>query len=353
MIKPWLQILTPLEELIQWEALIIVWLLFGLSWGIQKLFLKRLTEERRRLLATRFKNLSKQIISLSVLFVIFYILHTLRENEIIYRLLPYIGFFTVVAGAITFIQICRIILLQYLFLTSDKTAVPILLVNIFTLGLTIFIVGWLTTEIFGIKVAPLLATSAVFSIILGLALQDTLGNLFAGISLQIDRSFEIGDWVEITQTSQKISGQVLEITWRSTVLVGFLDELISIPNRFVAQSQINNWSRNETPIARSQTFRIPYTANLEQVKRILGQSLTPIHRVCKTPKPIVLVSEPGESWVLVKVIYYIKDYGTFATVADEVIHECIKSLAKENIKVAYQKIDLETTSDSFLKELQT
>lgn len=347
--KPWLQILTPLEELIQWEALIIVWIFVGLSWGIQKLFLKRLTEERRRLLATRFKNLNRQIISFSVLFVIFYILHTLRENEIIYRLLPYIGFFTVVAGAITFIQICRIILLQYLFLTSDKTAVPILLVNIFTLGLTIFIVGWLTTEIFGIKVAPLLATSAVFSIILGLALQDTLGNLFAGISLQIDHSFEIGDWVEITQSSQKISGQVLEITWRSTVLVGFLDELISIPNRFVAQSQINNWSRNETPIARSQTFRIPYTANLEQVKRILGQSLIPINRVCKTPKPIVLVSEPAESWVLVKVIYYIKDYGTFATVADEVIHECIKSLAHENIKVAHQKIDLETTGEHFFK----
>lgn len=348
MSKPWLQILTPLEELIQWEAFIIIWIFVVLSWGIQKLFLKRLTEERRRLLSTRFKNLNRQIITFTVFFAIFFTLHSLRENEIVYRLLPYIGFFTVLAGAIAFIQICRIILLQYLFMTSDKTAVPILLVNIFTLGITVFIGGWLTTSVFGIKVAPLLATSAVFSIILGLALQDTLGNLFAGISLQIDHSFEIGDWVEITQGSQKVSGQVLEITWRSTVLVGFLDELISIPNRFVAQSQINNWSRNETPIARSQTFRIPYTANLEQVKRVLGQSLVKIHRVCTTPKPIVLVSEPAESWVLMKVIYYIKDYGTFATVADEVIQECIKSLSQENIKIAHQKIDLESTGELHL-----
>jgi len=349
MTKLWLQLLIPLDELIQWEVFILIWILVAFTWVLQKLFIKKFSDERKRHLAIRFLNLNKQVISLSALFIMFFILNTLKNNEIIYRLIPYVGIFTITAGAVTFVQICRILLLQYLFLTSEKTAVPLLLVNIFTLGLTVFITGWLITALFGIKVAPLLATSAVFSIILGLALQDTLGNLFAGISLQIDHTFEIGDWIEVTQGGQKIAGQVLEITWRSTILVGFLDELISIPNRFIAQSQINNWSRHEAPIARSQSFRVSYTANLEQVKAVLFQSLIAIPKICKTPKPLVLISEPSESWILIKVIYYIEDYGKFAVIADEVIHECLKGMEKAKITVTYQKIELNTINRDDLR----
>jgi small-conductance mechanosensitive channel len=226
-----------------------------------------------------------------------------------------------------------------------RTAVPLLLVNIFTLVLSLFLSGWLITTIFGIQVAPLLATSAAFSIILGLALQDTLGNLFAGISLQIDNSFEIGDWVEVTSGIQKITGQVLEITWRSTILVGLFDEIINIPNRFMAQAQINNWTRPEIPIARSQSLRIPYSENLDRTVGILRQALERVNNICKNPRPIALVSETADSWVIVKVIYYLDDYGRYATAADTVIRECLHALKKEGINVAHPILEI-TSSET-------
>ena len=127
---------------------------------------------------------------------------------------PYIAMAAFVWGNVVFVKTCRLIVLQYLFLGSMRHGVPLLLVNIFSLILSIVLLFWGITHIFGVQVGPLLATSAAASVILGLAMQDTLGNLFAGISLQIDRSFEIGDWVEVVSGIQKTTGQVREITWR-------------------------------------------------------------------------------------------------------------------------------------------
>lgn len=351
MTKPWLQILVPLENLIQWEVFIIIWLLVLFAWGFYKSFLKRLSEERHRNLHTRFVNLNKQLLSLSLLFAAFSIGVGFKEHELVTRSLPYIGLATAVVGCITFIQICRILLLQYLFLTSVRTAVPLLLVNIFTLVLSLFLGGWLVTTVFGIQVAPLLATSAAFSIILGLALQDTLGNLFAGISLQIDHSFEIGDWIEVTQGIQKVTGQVVEITWRSTILVGLFDEIVNIPNRFMAQSQINNWTRPEIPIARSQSFRFTYDENLEQVTKILNAALLKVENIRKSPKPLALASEPQDSWVIVKVIYFLDDYGKYATAADAVIKACLNALQENQINVAHPILDVNALMPTSLDQV--
>lgn len=348
--KPWFQILGPVENLIQWEALILLWLFVLFTYVFYRTLLKKLSEERHRKLKERFANLSKQLFTLTLLFALFSILDSFKEVPLILRFVPYIGLMTIFFGALSFIQSCRILLLQYLFLASVRTAVPLLLVNIFTLVITLFVGGWLVTTLFGIQVAPLLATSAAFSLILGLALQDTLGNLFAGIAMQLDHTFEIGDWIEIVQGTQKITGQVSEITWRSTVMIGMMDELINLPNRFVAQSQINNWSRPETPIARSQNFRVPYNQNLDRIVELLTEALHRVPNIRKNPRPLAFASEPAESWVTIKAIYYLDDYGRYASAADAVIRECVRTLNEQGIPLAYPKLDInaskEWTADS-------
>src|SRR5262249_25507055 len=147
---------------------------------------------------------------------------------------------------------CRILLFEYLFLSHMRAGVPLLLVNLFTLLLTLVMGGWLCTAIFDVKLGPLLATSAIFSVVLGLALQDTLGKRFAGVAMQFDKPYEIGDWIEIMLNGQKWVGQVQEISWRATVMVGISDEHISVPNRLMGQTQISNFATTKRPIWRSQ-----------------------------------------------------------------------------------------------------
>ncbi len=91
---------------------------------------------------------------------------------------------------------------------------PVLVRNIFSIIAFALLLLLAFTQLFPkVDLGALFTTSAIFGVILGLALQDTLGNFFAGISLQADRPFQVGD--VITVGEQRHTGVVEEITWRA------------------------------------------------------------------------------------------------------------------------------------------
>src|SRR6185312_15928860 len=83
-----------------------------------------------------------------------------------------------------------------------------------------------------------IATTAVGAVVLGFALQDTLGNLFAGLAIQVEKPFRVGDWV--TLSSQ--DGMVSEITWRATKMRTKSGNFVVVPNSVLAKDTITNYS---------------------------------------------------------------------------------------------------------------
>ena len=86
------------------------------------------------------------------------------------------------------------------------------------------------------NLGALFTTSAIFGVILGLALQDTLGNFFAGISLQADRPFQVGDVIVVG--AQRHTGVVEEITWRAIKIRTFQNHIVLISNSTAAKEPI-------------------------------------------------------------------------------------------------------------------
>lgn len=340
--------LEKIESLVQLEPALVLLGLSLFAWLGYKLLLRKASEERHRNLSRLFKNLALHVTFGNTLFVLYYALHSLSlriDNTAYERLASYVGFFTLLSGMVIFVKVSRIYLFEYLFLSHMRVAVPLLLVNLFTLLLSIVLGGWLCTEIFAIKLAPLIATSAVFSLVLGLALQDTLGNLFAGVALQFDKPYEIGDWIEIQALPQKWVGQVQEISWRATVLLSMTEESITIPNRLIAQSEVSNFSTRVRPIIRSQGFRIPYEVDPNRAKPVFAQALHAIEGIRNNPAPLFLVTESADSWYLLKVIYFLDDYGTQFIVGDRVITACLKALHAAKIDLATPKLKVLKVSD--------
>lgn len=311
--------------------------LFLLAWSFYKLFLRDVSEERHRGLRAHFRNILRHYLIFSSSFAVFTLMHQ-TAMPWASKSLPYIALFSLVWGMVVFVKTCRLIILQYLFLGSMRSGVPILIVNIFSLLLSLVLVIWTANQIFGFQVAPLLATSAAFSIILGLAIQDTLGNLFAGISLQIDRSFEIGDWVEIISGVQKSVGQVKEISWRATVLVGLSDEMITIPNRFLANAQISNYSSSNQPIIRSQAYRIEHSVDSQLVRQCLLDSVKSLNMIRDFPAPSVLASECTENGITYKLTYFIDDYGSQWRIGDQVTDSVLKYLQANEIEISPNRL---------------
>jgi small-conductance mechanosensitive channel len=305
-------------------------------------FLREVSEERHRNLSAHFRNLMRHFASFTTVLAIFLITRQAPSELAIARVLPYLGLAALLLGMIVFVKACRLIILQYLFLGSMKHGVPVLIVNIFSLLMSLVLGMWTAAAIFNIEVTPILATSAAFSLILGLALQDTLGNLFAGISLQVDRAFDIGDWLEVNNASVKTVGQVKEVTWRATMLVGWGEEIITLPNRTLANSQIANYSLNDQPIIRSHIFRLPLDTDPALARQCLLESLKEVKSVRTWPEPFVILSEINESWMNFKLGYYIENFGSQYSIADRVIETALRYLRANNIEPAIPRMSLES-----------
>jgi small-conductance mechanosensitive channel len=89
----------------------------------------------------------------------------------------------------------------------------------------------------------LLTTSAVGAVVVGFALQDTLGNLFSGLAIQIEKPFRVGHWIAVGNRE----GQVEEITWRATKLRTKAGQFLIVPNGVISKESILNYSEPTIP----------------------------------------------------------------------------------------------------------
>lgn len=338
--QPWIPI-ERIESVVQLEPALVILGLAVLSWLIYRIFLRSLSQERHQNLKRHFLNLLGHTMVAAGVFAGYLALERVEvSSEWTTRLIPYVGFVALLWGSVVFVKTARILAFEYLFIGHMRVGVPLLLVNLFTLLMSMVIAGWMATEVFGVRLTPLLATSAIFSIVLGLAMQDTLGNLFAGVALQFDKPYEIGDWIEVQSGGQRWTGQVYEISWRATALFSFTDEVITIPNRAMAQAEVSNFSTRHRPIVLSQAYRLPYGCSVHKVKELLLQSLDQVASLRKSPQPIVLVSETTESWITFKLIYFIDNFGAQYLVADQVNCAVLEAFKNAGIRLASPRLQV-------------
>jgi small-conductance mechanosensitive channel len=329
-----------IDSMLQLEPILMTLGLIFTALVIYKVFLRGVSEERHRNLTHLFKNLSMHVLFGTLTFVGYYAMNRLNADgsDTLVRVASYVGLVTIISWTTVFVKTCRILIFEYLFLSHMRVGVPLLLVNLFTLLITVVLGCWLLTEVFDVKLAPLLATSAIFSIVLGLALQDTLGNLFAGIAMAFDKPYEIGDWIEVTVNDIKWVGQVQEMSWRATVLVAIGNESISVPNRMMGQTQISNFSSKTRPVCRSQLFRVAHGSSIPEVKRVLGEAALQVKSILKYPAPFTYVWESNESFMTFKIVYFINDFGRHLLIGDEVITAGNEALQKAGFDLAPARI---------------
>lgn len=120
-----------------------------------------------------------------------------------------------------------------------RARVPGLFVNLVQVSLILVGAAMVIAGVWNQNLGALLATLGVGSLVVGLALQDTLGNLFSGISLLFERPFATGDWIGIGH----LHGRVTHINWRAVHIVTREKDLHVVPNLVLGKEVINNYSR--------------------------------------------------------------------------------------------------------------
>ena len=187
--------------------------------------------------------------------------------------------------------------------------------------------------IFDQKINGLLATSGMIAMIVGLAIQINISNVFSGIAINIERPFRTGDWVKIGSFDE---GKVVDITWRSTLIETRNDCILNIPNSTVSESDIQNFHYPNEIYRSWFRVHIDHTHTPGRIKKILLDALLSTERVLKEPEPTVRFMELSDWSADYLVSYSSKNYGYKIVTNEEVWISVWTHLNRAGIKPAIQ-----------------
>lgn len=192
-------------------------------------------------------------------------------------------------------------------------------------------------DVWGIKVVSLLASLGIAGIAIAFALQSTLGNIFGGISLIIDKSFKVGDIIKLDTGEM---GIVKDIGLRSTKIRTWDNEILVVPNGKLAEARIQNFSQPDPTSRINIDVATAYGSNPEKVKKLIIDTINKIPHVLKEPKPRVLFLEMGDSALKFKAQFYVDNLANKWPTHQEVITKIYNNLNKAKITIPFPQRDV-------------
>jgi CRP-like cAMP-binding protein len=177
----------------------------------------------------------------------------------------------------------------------------------------------------------LLTTSAVGAVVVGFALQDTLGNLFSGLAIQIEKPFRVGQWVQIGERE----GQVQEITWRATKLRTKAGQFLIVPNSVISKEPVLNYSEPTIPTRIEVEVGASYAVPPNDVKRAMHEAMANSPLVMRAPEPQVAIKGFGGSSVDYIAMFWIEDYAFDRHARDQVRANIWYTFRRRNIEIPW------------------
>lgn len=187
-----------------------------------------------------------------------------------------------------------------------------------------------------INLTSLVATSAVLTVIIGLALQDVLSNLFGGLVLELEAPFSPGDWVRIGA----FEGKVEETGWRTTKLRTRVNELVTLPNAMLSKDAMVNYSRPDPSFGDTLHFEAAYEAPPNVVKDAVLGVLDAEAAVLRTPRTEVRLTKYGESGVDYAIRYWITDYDNLERIRNRIMTNLWYAFQRASIRIPFPARDL-------------
>lgn len=187
-----------------------------------------------------------------------------------------------------------------------------LIVGIVYLGVTLSVIGF----VFGAPVGPLIATSGVVVVLIGLALQNTLADVFSGIALALGRAYVIGDWIQLADGTE---GRVVETNWRSTNLLSGGNNVVVLPNGVLAKQGVTNRSRPDESHQISLTMRVSAAHKPRLVEELMIAILQHSERIVMNPPPAVALKTIDAIAIEVELLFRVASAASRMSAQNEII----------------------------------
>jgi small-conductance mechanosensitive channel len=196
---------------------------------------------------------------------------------------------------------------------------------------TLVVVAIAGVAVFLLKDTTFLTASAIAAAAIGFALQDTLGNAFSGLAIQIEKPFRVGHWISVGHQE----GVVAEVTWRATKLRTKAGNFVVVPNNVVAKEVINNYSEPAALTRLTVDVGAEYGAAPNDVGAALLAAIGQSSRVLASPAPDVLLVEFASSAIVYRARFWIADFAHDEEAKDQVRRAIYYEFRRRRIEIPW------------------
>ena len=229
-----------------------------------------------------------------------------------------------------------------------KAKVPQLFLDIFRVFMVLLGGAIVLSVVWGADLGGLVTALGLGSFVLGLALQDTLGNLFSGIALLYEKPFSEGDVIKIEDRI----GTVTEMNWRAIRMLTRENEMIIIPHLVIGQGIIENYSRPSRAHVLKVNIGFAYDIAPNRVKEALTETCFATPGILHDPPPEVKTSEYADSQIVYEVEFAIMGYMTHEEIMDEFMTRVWYTSRRYDLTIPFPQLDIHRGRDpqKMLKE---
>lgn len=185
--------------------------------------------------------------------------------------------------------------------------------------------------IYGQQVPGLLAGAGIVGLVLGLALQDTLSNIFSGFAIYFGGQFKSGDWLNIGDHN----AQIMEVNWRSTRLRTEDNIYLDIPNSNITKETVVNFT-HPTPLhALRIEIGLDYDVPPTKVRQVLIESTQMVDGVLCEPAPTVFLKDFAASSITYEIKFWMNDHSKYEETNSAIRTNLWYALRRNNISIPY------------------
>ncbi|MBS3111001.1 mechanosensitive ion channel family protein [Candidatus Woesearchaeota archaeon] len=186
--------------------------------------------------------------------------------------------------------------------------------------------------VWGIQIGPLLASLGIAGVAVAFALQNTLGNIFGGASLIVDKALKVGD---IVQLEGDVVGVVSDIGLRSTRVLTYDNDLVIFPNGKLADMKIINYSQPTSRARGLVPFSAAYGSDAEHVRKVVRQAVAQVDGVLRDTAPEIRMTAMGDSSLNFRAEFWVENANKRMKVKWAVAEAIYNALRKNNIEIPF------------------
>ncbi len=236
-----------------------------------------------------------------------------------------------ITGAFVLIGFVRHYFFDILFQQENNTQVPKFLSEFVAIAIIVAATLFVMQGVYGIPVPGLLAGAGVAGIVLGLALQDTLGNIFSGFAIYFGGIFKAGDWLLVDGQH----AQIVEINWRSTRLRTTDELCLDIPNSSITKQTVVNYNFPTSIHAIRIEIGLDYDTPPTLVKQVLIDAALDCPHVLRSPAPDVFLHEFANWSVTYQLRFWLNDHAHFNPARSQIRTNLWYALRRHNISIPF------------------